>query len=554
MQLNLFSLPILLGIGLMIMLMVQVYRRNRGRVVSIFMLFASLVIIYSLLFVTQLLLKNTSLQVFAFHLMVFFAMFIPMAVLFFTMEYLGYDTWINWKSLTILLLFPAVAGFLELTNPLHGLFWEQVEVVSRYGFTYVHETPGLFPSLISIYLYFIVGFSLAILFWGILQTPKYRRTELNILVIAMLIPILLDLTRILHLNPWPYLYITPYGILISVLLLGISIVKFNFLNVIPAAYNRLFTEVADAILVFDHKQNLLDYNTAAGMLINGDREASLTAPAELPEIMRTAFSQREVELKLMIGSTEQYFDVHYSELIESNGVLRSVVVTIHNITWRKQAEIQLQQLIKEKEGLLREINHRVKNNFNLAGSLLFLEAQKFNDPEVRAAFEVSRDRLRTMSLLNERLYRTEEFDNLDLGAYLTAIAEDLISVQAPRDLQIDLQFEVEEIFVGPREAIPCGLIINELVTNSLKHAFKNTDVATPTLLVKLQRTQDGLIHLQVVDNGRGYPAAFDPETIQTLGMKLVLMLGRDQLGGTTNLESDGGASFSLSFFPEPDDE
>jgi two-component sensor histidine kinase len=157
-----------------------------------------------------------------------------------------------------------------------------------------------------------------------------------------------------------------------------------------------------------------------------------------------------------------------------------------------------------------------------------------------------------MSLLNERLYRTESFNNLDLGAYLTAISEDLISVQMPRDMMVELTCETEEIIVGPREAIPCGLIVNELVTNSLKHAFKTKAPTHPQVYVRLHRAKDDLIHLQVADNGGGYSETIDYESSKTLGMRLVQMLGQDQLGGTTKIYSENGAVFSLAFFPNQD--
>jgi len=200
MQVNFFSVPIIFGIGFTSFLMRLVAHRNRGRVVSIFMLFSGLVILYSLFFTTSLLASNPTVQIFAFHLMVFSAMFIPPAILFFLVEYLGYDSWINWKSVTFLLTVPVIAGFLELTDPLHGLFWEKVEIIWEGGFSYVAETPGFIPILLSLYLYFILGISIALLTWTVFQTPSYRRSELNSFQFVFFVGRIMSVNR----NTGPY--------------------------------------------------------------------------------------------------------------------------------------------------------------------------------------------------------------------------------------------------------------------------------------------------------------------------------------------------------------
>jgi len=558
MQFNPYSFPIILGIGVLSFLMRLVAQRNRGRVVTNFMVFGTAVLLQGTFFSAQLLSANPTVQILFFYLMVFITILIPLAILFFILEYFGYDTWINWKSVSLLIFFPVAAGIMELTDPLHGLFWENLSIVSHDGFTYVHETIGFIPVLITVYLYFILGISLALMFWGLFHIPKQRRQELNLLILALTIPFVFDLVRTFDLNPWPYLYITPYGVIASVILLGISTIKYDFLNAIPAAYSRLFSDVSDAILVFDHKYNLMDLNKAAKHLfVIADKRGLPKGLENFPKALQEAVKSRDIEVALMVGDNLSYFDLRLSELFDKAGLLRSILVTLHDVSDRKQLEMWHQnllhdkeRLLAEKEALLREINHRVKNNFNLAGSLLFLEAQKFDDKKVKAAFEVSRDRLRTMSLLNERLYRSETFNNLDLGNYLCSIAEDLITAQAPRDMKIELKCDADEVIVGPREAIPNGLIVNELITNSLKYAFSENCDHNPVISLKLSQGKDDLIRLRIEDTGCGYPSDFNYEESDSLGMKLVHMLGQDQLGGTVKFGSDQGAFFNLSFFPE----
>ncbi|MEA3287160.1 MAG: histidine kinase N-terminal 7TM domain-containing protein [Candidatus Marinimicrobia bacterium] len=561
MQFNPFSIPIILGIGFLSFLMRLVVHRNRGRVVIAFTVFGSLVLLHGAFFSAYLIAANPTVQTLLFYLMVYSTMLIPVAVLFFVLEYFGYENWITWKSVSTLLFFPILSGVMALTDPIHGLFWEKVSIVAYNGFSYVQVTMGLIPILVTTYLYFILGISVALMFWGISHIPKQRRPEINILIVALSIPLLVDMVRTFDLNPWPHLYITPYGTLVSVILLSISIVRYDFLNAIPAAYSRLFSEVTDAILVFDHKLNLLDLNIAARQLFFSQEDArTMVFTKELPELLQQAIRNQDVEIALSTKDSIKYYDLERSEIAEKSGLLRSVVITLHDISLRKQTELQLQGLIEEKESLLgekevllREINHRVKNNFNLAGSLLFLEAQKFKDKAVKNAFEVSRDRLRTMSLLNERLYRSDTFNNLDLGNYLCSIAEDLMSVLSSQQDQVKLHCNTDVVLVEPREAIPCGLIVNELVTNSLKYAFREKCERAPAIFIKLTQGKEGLIKLQVDDTGCGYPDSFDREKSDSLGLRLVYMLGQDQLGGSVNIGNEKGAFFSLSFFAEPEE-
>ncbi len=534
----------------------RIAHRNRGRVVTSFMVFSTLVLLQGAFYSAHLLSLNPDVQIFFFYLMVFVTIQLPLAILFFILEYFGYDNWINWRSISGLLIFPLTAGVMELTDPLHGLFWGKLSIISHGGFTYVQETIGFIPTLLTIYLYFILGISLGVMFWGLFHIPRQRRQDINLLIVALAIPSILDLIRTFDLNPLPYLYLTPYGIIVSVILLGISIIKYDFLDAIPAAYSRLFSDVTDAILVFDRKYHLMDLNKAAKEILMLDEETVFpTTLSDFPGALREAVKSRDIEVALTDGSNIKYYDLKILELLDKADLVRSIVVTLHDVSLRKQLEIWHQNLIQdkekllaEKETLLREINHRVKNNFNLASSLLFLEAQKFKDKKVKAAFEVSRDRLRTMSLLNERLYRSETLNNLDLGNYLCSIAEDLMSVQGPRDIKVNLICDVDEVSVGPREAIPVGLIVNELITNSLKYAFVGEDGKSTSISLTLKQDKDSLIKLQIKDTGRGYPEQFSMEESDSLGMKLVHMLGQEQLGGTVKFGNEQGAYFYLSFF------
>jgi two-component sensor histidine kinase len=155
-----------------------------------------------------------------------------------------------------------------------------------------------------------------------------------------------------------------------------------------------------------------------------------------------------------------------------------------------------------------------------------------------------------MSLLNERLHHSEGSHDLDLGAYLCSVAKDLLAMQSSQIEGLDVNCQMDEVMVSPREAIPCGLIVNELISNALKHAFVSGDQDSPQIDVRLIHASEGLVQLQVEDNGCGFPEGYRQTDSKSLGMRLVYMLGEDQLGGQIKISNKEGASFLLSFFPE----
>ena len=212
---------------------------------------------------------------------------------------------------------------------------------------------------------------------------------------------------------------------------------------------------------------------------------------------------------------------------------------------RKHDEEQIRSSLKEKEILLGEIHHRVKNNMQIISSLLKLQSSKINDEKQVDIFKNAENRIRTMSLIHETLYQSKDFANVDFNGYVKSISNYLLRSYIVISGAIKLNLEIEDITLGLDHAIPCGLIINELVSNSLKHAFPKGREGE--IKIALRTINDHEVELTVSDDGVGIPREIDMGNPETLGLELVQILAENQLDGTLELERDGGTEFRIRF-------
>ena len=215
------------------------------------------------------------------------------------------------------------------------------------------------------------------------------------------------------------------------------------------------------------------------------------------------------------------------------------------ITERKRVEEQIQASLKEKELLLKEINHRVKNNLQLISSLLQHQSNYITDEQALQVFRDSKDRIKSMALVHEKLYQSKDLARISFADYVRSLTSSLTRSFGASSEAIKLEIHAQEVFLGVDIAIPCALIINELVSNSLVHAFPEDSDGEIRIHI---RSMDDYFELMVSDNGVGFPKDLDFRTSETLGLELVCTLV-DQLEGTIELgrgRSADGASASTA--------
>jgi len=229
---------------------------------------------------------------------------------------------------------------------------------------------------------------------------------------------------------------------------------------------------------------------------------------------------------------------------DERGMIRYFDGIVEDITERKEAEEKLKTSLAEKEVLLREIHHRVKNNLQIISSLLNLQSRHIEDKPALDMFQESRNRIRSMALVHEKLYRSDDLAKVDFCEYIRSLGRHLIMSYGINSTAIHLDVSVRDVFLDINTSIPCGLIINELISNSLKHAFSGREQGK--IHVVLRPEKNGKYKLVVSDDGVGLPKGLDVTQTESLGLQLVTMLV-EQLQGTLNINNNKGTSFEIVF-------
>jgi two-component sensor histidine kinase len=225
------------------------------------------------------------------------------------------------------------------------------------------------------------------------------------------------------------------------------------------------------------------------------------------------------------------------------GHIAGCVVTLTDITERRQSEEKITASLQEKEMLLKEIHHRVKNNLQIITSLLKLQANYVDDERMTTIFKECQQRVAAMAAVHSMLYKSQNLAVIDFGNYVREMAGELHCAYRISAAAIFLVIHIEDVILPIDTAIPCGLLINELLTNSLKYAFPGGRKGEVT--IEMQHTADG-VRLLFADNGVGFPTEVDFNKTETFGLRLVHMLGK-QLDGCIELFSDNGTRYEIMF-------
>lgn len=252
----------------------------------------------------------------------------------------------------------------------------------------------------------------------------------------------------------------------------------------------------------------------------------------------------EVELKVEKPDGSMVYiqergEVHYDN--EGNPV--EVSGTMQDVTARRENEEQLKTALKEKEVLLAEVHHRVKNNLAIINSLLQLEIFNTENEKLKDILSESQMRIHSMALIHETLYSWGDFANISFGRYIKKLTTSLLETFPEKSQHIDINLHTEDVPLNINQAIPCALLLNELITNSFKHAFPNSQ--TGTVSVKLQEN-DQTIDLRISDNGVGFDVASALDNTNTLGLTLVKKL-INQIDGDVEIDAQNGTSFHITF-------
>lgn len=253
----------------------------------------------------------------------------------------------------------------------------------------------------------------------------------------------------------------------------------------------------------------------------------------------------QFEVKFInVHHEKKWLEIYLNPILNVKNVLTEFSIVIHDITDKKSNEKEMISSLKEKEVLLKEVHHRVKNNLQIISSILNLQTSYVEDEKVLEILEESRHRIRSMAIIHESLYQTKNFSSINFKNYSRELVRNLISsYQFNKGLNVELVEEVDQVELTLDQAIPCGLIINELITNSMKYAFNNKKEGVIYLELK---DKNNILTLVVGDNGPGLPDKFDINDTETLGLQLVVSLV-EQLEGEIELERTKGIKYLITF-------
>jgi two-component sensor histidine kinase len=241
-------------------------------------------------------------------------------------------------------------------------------------------------------------------------------------------------------------------------------------------------------------------------------------------------------------------EIPVSQVIMSHkspgGKIEYLSTIMRDITERKEAEEQIKASLKEKEVLLREVHHRVKNNLQIISSLLDMSSMQTQNQETMDLFADSRNRVNAMALIHTQLYRSERFDKINMEEHVQELSKKLLQIYSmEKTIALDIKFA--NIYLNINQAIPCALVLNELITNACKHAYREGQKGT--ISISMQKSDDNTFLLRVKDDGAGIPEGVDIGKVKSLGLSLVRNLVYNQLKGKIDVRSNKGTEFLIDF-------
>jgi PAS domain S-box-containing protein len=321
-------------------------------------------------------------------------------------------------------------------------------------------------------------------------------------------------------------------------------------------FRTLFEESLNPILVIDKNKRYIDANKAALEFLECDREELLGrnvwcfAPPDKLNFMKQEhspfMSRRTIETEFVVNGTIKTLMLNVVP-IKINGTTALYGIG-QDITERKQNEKVIKDSLREKETLLKEVHHRVKNNMQVISSLLNLQIMKTKDGQVKKALTDCQGRIYSMASTHEMLYTSDSLTVINCQSYISLLKWQILNVfnaSHPDPHRIKIKVDAKGVELGIQQATTLGLIINEILSNALKYTFPQN--MSGRIMINLKLCKNDMVELVISDNGIGIPEDVDWRNAKTLGLNLIVLLAENQLGGTISLDRKEGTCFTIKF-------
>ncbi len=329
----------------------------------------------------------------------------------------------------------------------------------------------------------------------------------------------------------------------------------NALNNSENKYRTIFENVQDIFYQIDKEGNIIEISPSVerysgytpSELIGKPVETFYLNPEDRGHLLKKIQEKGEIsDYEIILKDKDNnlfYVSTNAHVLFDSSKKPVGIEGSLRDITERKNIEIALKKSLEEKEMLLKEIHHRVKNNLMVISSLLSLQSQYIKDKESQDIFKESQNRAKSMALIHERLYQSTDLKSIDFGDYIHTLATDLFHTYVSDPGRVKLNMNVKNVMVDINTTVPLGLIVNELVTNSMKHAFPEGKEGE--INIEFHKRKDEFI-LVISDTGVGFPEDIDFKNTDSLGLQLVNNLV-SQIDGNITLDKSHGTEFKIKF-------
>ncbi|MEW5815720.1 MAG: histidine kinase N-terminal 7TM domain-containing protein [Spirochaetota bacterium] len=507
---------------------------------------------------------------------------IPVAWLVFCLQYTGRNEFIKPLHITLLSIIPCVFILLVFTNEFHGFIWSRVSAAGR---PFLEKDPSVGFWVLVGYAYLLIIIGVYLLVVMMLRSRKFYGRQAAALICAAIFPWLasaIDLTGIKIVHD---IELTPIAFSVTSLIVVYGFARLRFRDTVPLAYQTTIESMNDSVILLDQENRLIYMNPAASQFFpeTGTHKSSAHLDALWPDLFLVierfsgkTFKRCEAEL------SGRVYDIQLSPIFDWRNNLVSRIVVLRDITQlrqaeenmrkmkeeleirvaarteeliqanralqaeiaeRKQAEEIIKASLKEKEILLKEIHHRVKNNLQVISSLLKLQLKYVRDRQSYGMLKDTQTRIKSMGIIHEILYKSGDLSRINIANYIRPLIKYLFSTYGIDTNSVELSINTEEVLLDIDTVILCCLIINELVSNSLKHAFPRGRKGR--LWVEFH-VSNGKFALTVRDDGIGLPGDLDLQSTETFGLRIVTILTR-QLGGSIEIDRNKGTLFSVTF-------
>jgi len=435
--------------------------------------------------------------------------------------------------------------------------WLLIGIVKEYwGWTYLYPINTLLFDAMTVWTVVCSLLAAGLCFAYYIRAKNLKRLQAKYVMVGIYLPLIISLVSDLVL-PSTTIRVPEMSMAMSTI--GISFIsygiwKYRFPALTTAAVaDDIVSTMSNFLILLDHQNKIITVNQATLDLLGYSEKELITTPVR---ILFSDINQYDTFNDALLrnnsaNNIETYLKSKSGEIIPvllSKSIIRSddsriigIVCIGNDIADIKKAETKIKSSLQEKELLLREIHHRVKNNLQIISSLLNLQSEYVKDQKDLELWQENITRVKSMAIIHDELYHTPSVANINLRDYLTSF---LNYIYFHYDAsKIKMNIDVEDIKLNVDTAIPCGLILNELVTNSIKHAFPGK---TKGEIHTKVRSENNNIILTVKDNGIGLPDDIDFRNTETLGLKLVVSLTY-QLNGKIELNKEDGTEFTIIF-------